>query len=443
MVDYNEMRKKFPMKSKGKKAREAAIKQIAREYERKRNELGLRAPALRKGPGFYAVVVIGLMMVGALVLSATGKGGKPRISRADLEARKSVNALAIALGRFRYHTGSYPTTEEGLEALASTSIVRSGWNGPYIRQVVDDPWGRPYVYIANEAGAAPTLYSRGPDGLGGTADDYFPAPELFDEPFRDTSWTLTWVPYRLRGYVVAPDEETKKQVEKEVETVLAANRRLAAATAQARNEFAAQEVSEQAILAAAERIRQRQRRSPVEFALPWQAASEGESVNVAITIAGGGATEAELFLNNATHGRVQVTDGRATWSAVPYEEGELKAIAWRDGTFVGEGVERTPSEPFAVRLTLLDDALGDSEFGFAMAEPIDADGTCALAAPAPDFLLRGPGEIISTIPTPSAHSPCAVTAAFRRRGKSGDALDLTAAATGLRPTYATIPWKEK
>ena len=442
MVDYNEMRKKFPMKNKGKKAREAAIKQIAREYEHKRNELGLRAPALRKGPGFYAVVVIGLMMVGALVLSATGKGGKPRISRADIEARKSVDALAIALGRFRYHTGSYPTNEEGLEALASTSIVRSGWNGPYIRQVVDDPWGRPYVYIANEGGAYPTLYSRGPDGLGGTDDDYFPAPGLFDEPFRDTSWTLKWVPYRLRGYVVAPDEETKRQVEKEVETVLAANKRQAAAEAQARSEFAAQEASDATILAAAERIRQRQRGSVVEFEQPWHAASEGESVDVAVA-AGGGATEAELYLNNASRGRVQVAGGRAVWPAVPYEEGELKAIAWRDGSFVGEGATRSPGEPFAVRLSLLEEAVGDSEFGFALAEPIDHSGTCALVAPVPDFLLRGPGEIISTLPTPTPHSPCAVTAVFRRRGNSGEALDLTAAAPGLRPAYATIPWKEK
>ena len=104
MVDYNELRKKFPPKDPSKTKRAAAIKAIAREYERKRAELGLKSPpVMKKGIVFYAVVVIGLLMLGALVLSATGRGGRKWNSRADIQARKSVDALATALGRYRYH----------------------------------------------------------------------------------------------------------------------------------------------------------------------------------------------------------------------------------------------------------------------------------------------------------------------------------------------------
>ncbi len=444
MVDYNEMRKKFPTKLKGKKVREAAIKQIAREYERKRSELGLGAPVMRKGIGFYLSVTIALMLAGALVLSATGRGGKPRISRADLEARKSVDALAVALGRFRYHTGSYPTNEEGLEALASTAVSRSGWNGPYIRQVVDDPWGRAYVYADNGPGERPTLYSRGPDGVGGTADDYFPAPELFDEPFRDTSWTLSWMPYRLRGYVVAPDEETKKQVEREVQAVLAANARAAAEEKRKRGDFSSENVTAADLAAAAGRIRERAAGgASVVFERPWAAADKDGGARVEVAVKASGATEAELFVNNVSCGRVEASGGRAVWSEVPFEEGEIKAIAWRDGSYVGEATQRSAGEPFALRLALLDEELGDSEFGYATVEPVDAFGTPVASTIEPAFLMRGPGEIVLTASTPSVMSPGAVTAAFRRRGKSGDALSLDVAAPGLRPAFATIPWKER
>ena len=218
MVDYAELRKKFPTRDPQKRKRVAAIKAIAREYELKRAELGgLKAPVMKKGVVFYAVVVIGLLMLGALVLSATGRGGKARVSRAMLDVRKSMDALAVALGRYRYHVGEYPSTEEGLEALASTTIRHKGWNGPYIRQVVKDPWGHAYVYVRNGEAENPTLYSKGPDGLAGTTDDILPDPALFDAPFRDTTWTQGWMPYQLRGYVLAPDEKTKAAIEREVE----------------------------------------------------------------------------------------------------------------------------------------------------------------------------------------------------------------------------------
>lgn len=221
MVDYNELRKKFPTKDPLKRKRAAAIKAIAREYERKRAELGgLRAPVMKKGIVFYVVVVIGLLMLGALVLSATGHGGRARIDRALLDSHKSVDALAIALGRYRYHVGEYPSTEEGLDALASTTVRHKGWNGPYIRQVVKDPWGRDYVYVCNGAAENPTLYSKGPDGLAGTTDDILPDQKLFDAPFRDTSWTQGWMPYQLRGYVLASDDDAKKAIEKQVQEYL-------------------------------------------------------------------------------------------------------------------------------------------------------------------------------------------------------------------------------
>ena len=223
MVDYAELRKKFPTKDPAKRKKVAAIKAIAREYERKRAELGSGAPVMKKGIVFYAVVVLGLMILGSLVLSVCGKGGPKEISRANIIVHQSVDALAVALGRYRYHVGSYPSTEEGLAALAEITPQKKGWNGPYIKRApVPDPWGNAYVYVNNGESENPTLYSKGPDKLAGTPDDVIPDPKLFDEPFRDPSWTKGWMPYYLRGYVLARNEAERTALKGQIEAVLAA-----------------------------------------------------------------------------------------------------------------------------------------------------------------------------------------------------------------------------
>ena len=101
-----------------KRERDRKIKAIYREMEAKKNELGLQAPQIKRGPVFYLVVLMGLALIGGLVVQATGKGGGKNMQDGKIvTAQKSVNALAEALGRYKFHCGVYPTAEEGLEAL--------------------------------------------------------------------------------------------------------------------------------------------------------------------------------------------------------------------------------------------------------------------------------------------------------------------------------------
>lgn len=216
-IDYESLRKKFPSKRSDKRKRIASIKAIRRQYEAKRAELGISAPTFRRGPAFYLIMIVGLSLLGALVLSVAGKGGRGKGQlRADIKARESMNALSIALGRYKFHVGSYPSTEEGLQALAAITPHKPGWIGPYIRRLNPDPWGREYVYEVRPEGGVPVLFSRGPDGRMGTTDDVMPDPRLFNEPFEDLTWTNKWVPYQLRGYVLAPNEEARKKIQEEV-----------------------------------------------------------------------------------------------------------------------------------------------------------------------------------------------------------------------------------
>ena len=201
-----------------KRERNRRIRQIAREYEAKRRALGLKAPALKKGPVFYLVVLIGFLLLGSSLIQMSGKadaiglGGRKVRDGRPVKAQKSVDAVAEALGRFKFHTGVYPSVEEGgIEALAVKYSDHAGWIGPYLhkdnpyRKIAIDPWKRAYVYEPPQGtNTLPMVLSLGADGVRGTADDIMPDPALFTKAFRDTTWTNDWVPFTQRGIIVVP-----------------------------------------------------------------------------------------------------------------------------------------------------------------------------------------------------------------------------------------------
>lgn len=96
-------------------------------------------------------------------------------------ARSQVEMFALALDAYRLDNDDYPSTEQGLAALRAMPVIggREGeppknWRGPYLRRVVpDDPWGKPYVYVApgRVNSASYDLYTLGRDGkLGGEGE---------------------------------------------------------------------------------------------------------------------------------------------------------------------------------------------------------------------------------------------------------------------------------
>ncbi len=98
-----------------------------------------------------------------------------------------LDALATALGRYRFHVGEYPTTEEGLMALLNNP-GKEGWDGPYVNQLLHDPWRTPFQY--ERSNDVVRLFTSGPDKIAGTADDLRPDPAAFDP---GTEWTNGWV----------------------------------------------------------------------------------------------------------------------------------------------------------------------------------------------------------------------------------------------------------
>lgn len=129
---------------------------------------------MRNNKGFTLIeLMLVVIIIGALVAMVmprlTGRGEQARASaaKADIQAN-----IATALKLYELDNGSFPSTEEGLNALLSKSASATNWNGPYLEKKPIDPWGREYKYKSpGDHRSDYDLYSLGKDGQEGTADD--------------------------------------------------------------------------------------------------------------------------------------------------------------------------------------------------------------------------------------------------------------------------------
>jgi general secretion pathway protein G len=110
------------------------------------------------------VVIIGLFA--ALVAPNLWKNA----DRAKVTAaRAQVESFMNALGQYKLDTGTFPTTEQGLEALRVKPQDVTQWAGPYVtKDIPKDPWQHDYVYkYPGEHGDEPDIICYGLDGQPG------------------------------------------------------------------------------------------------------------------------------------------------------------------------------------------------------------------------------------------------------------------------------------
>ena len=113
------------------------------------------------------IAVIG-GMIGGNLFSALDEGKKD-------SARIQMKNFAGVLGQYRRHCNSYPTSEQGLDALVSKPSggreCKRYQPGGYLQDgtLPLDPWDGEYVYESD--GRKFTIISAGPDQTLGTEDD--------------------------------------------------------------------------------------------------------------------------------------------------------------------------------------------------------------------------------------------------------------------------------
>jgi general secretion pathway protein G len=119
------------------------------------------------------VVMLILGVLAALVVpKVIGRGDDARITAAKTDIAQIKSALKL----YYLDNQRYPTTAQGLDALAnkpSTEPLPTSWKtGGYVDKLPKDPWGKPYLYLSPGVRGEVDVFSYGADGLpGGSGAD--------------------------------------------------------------------------------------------------------------------------------------------------------------------------------------------------------------------------------------------------------------------------------
>jgi len=125
------------------------------------------------------VVVVILGILGALIVpNVISKPEEARVAK----AKADIRAIATALEFYRLDNSTYPSTEQGLEALVTQPSgypEARRWNPEgYLPKIPIDPWGEPYLYLSEESRQF-EVYSFGADRKEG--GEGFDADILYSE----------------------------------------------------------------------------------------------------------------------------------------------------------------------------------------------------------------------------------------------------------------------
>ncbi|MBS1209426.1 MAG: type secretion system protein GspG [Proteobacteria bacterium] len=126
-----------------------------------------------RSSGFTLLELLVVMAIIGLLAAYVGPKYFSQLGKSEHNVAKAqIEAFAKALDNFRLDAGRYPTTAEGLNALASKPVNVRTWNGPYLaKEIPLDPWGKTYIYKnPGTRGRDFDIISYGSDGQPGGSD---------------------------------------------------------------------------------------------------------------------------------------------------------------------------------------------------------------------------------------------------------------------------------
>jgi general secretion pathway protein G len=132
-----------------------------------------RRGGLRRRSAFTLIEILVVIVVIAILATLVAPNVFQHVGAAKSATAKSqIEMLSTTLDAYRLSIGTYPSGEQGLQALWERPAmdVPLNWSGPYLRKPVPlDPWNNAYIYVypgqQNTMGF--DLYSLGADGAPG------------------------------------------------------------------------------------------------------------------------------------------------------------------------------------------------------------------------------------------------------------------------------------
>ncbi len=120
----------------------------------------------QKGMSFIEIMIVVVIMAGLVAIVGPAMFGKlddANIKQSGIQMKGIQSALEL----YHLDNHTYPSTEQGLEALLSkpeVGVIPENWRGPYLKgsEIPKDPWKHDYVYQSD--GGSIEMKSLGADG---------------------------------------------------------------------------------------------------------------------------------------------------------------------------------------------------------------------------------------------------------------------------------------
>jgi general secretion pathway protein G len=143
----------------------------------RRSALSPQRPALAPCRGFTLIeILVVVVILGILAAIVVPKVMEHPGEARQVRAKQDIQAIATALNMYKLDNFTYPSTEQGLDALVSKPSGAPDapkWRkGGYLDKAPKDPWGRPYLYLHPGSHGDIDVFSYGADGKpGGDGED--------------------------------------------------------------------------------------------------------------------------------------------------------------------------------------------------------------------------------------------------------------------------------
>lgn len=149
------------------------MKRVTQRIENMRNTTYVNERGFTLIELLVVLVIIGIL-AGYIGPKIMGHPEEARRTKAGLQ----IQAIETALKLYKLDNGSFPSTEQGLQALveppAAGKLPPKWRSGGYLEHgaVPKDPWGNDFVYLSPGVHGDFDLSAYGPDGeAGGEGDD--------------------------------------------------------------------------------------------------------------------------------------------------------------------------------------------------------------------------------------------------------------------------------
>jgi general secretion pathway protein G len=135
----------------------------------------IKRPAVRTDAvGFTLIELLVVLVILSMLIGLVGPQVLKYVGESKTKtARIQIEDIGAALDLYHLEIGSYPSSQQGLQALVEKPPGVNVWKGPYLKKQVvpKDPWGRDYQYRSPGEHGRYDLFSLGADNVEGGEDE--------------------------------------------------------------------------------------------------------------------------------------------------------------------------------------------------------------------------------------------------------------------------------